>query len=139
MALLTKIAWRVQSQLEALWIKVLKSLYFTRIDFVQAKKRSRVSWYCTSIWEGLQILKKRTIWQIGDGNMVNIWEDSWVPRCVDNKLHKLVSSYVSFEGKVSELLFMSNLGGSLSIFNIIKAIRNCVLHVFEDGKKRLPM
>lgn len=29
---------------------------------------------------GLELLKKGTIWRIGDGAMIRIWRDNWVPR-----------------------------------------------------------
>ncbi|CAL1383881.1 unnamed protein product [Linum trigynum] len=49
MALLAKQAWRLLSSPDSLWSCLLKGLYFSRGDFMNAKKGSRSSW----IWASL--------------------------------------------------------------------------------------
>lgn len=48
-ALLTKIVWRAHNSLEALWVKVLKGLYFPIDSFMKTNKGSRAPW----CWSGM--------------------------------------------------------------------------------------
>ncbi|OMO87766.1 reverse transcriptase [Corchorus capsularis] len=51
-ALLEKQGWRILTQPNAFWVKILKALYFKDCDFMEARKISRASWSWDSIIEG---------------------------------------------------------------------------------------
>lgn len=72
-------AWRLQTNLDALWVKVFKGLYFPTGDFRFTSKGSRASWACSSILEGKDILFEGAFWNIGNGKNVRVWQDKWVP------------------------------------------------------------
>ncbi|CAL1413718.1 unnamed protein product [Linum trigynum] len=44
-------------KLDALWVKVLKSIYFPHSDFLNAKKGGKASWIWVSLWEAKKRMK----------------------------------------------------------------------------------
>jgi hypothetical protein len=48
------------------------------------KKGSSFTWQ--SIWAGIQTLKNGHIWRAGDGTMINICEDEWIPSSHSRKV-----------------------------------------------------
>ena len=78
-ALLANQAWRAGCNPNALWVQILKARYFLSSSLPNAEKGSRSSWCWSSLLEGLKVLKDGCYWQIGNGNLVKIWEDKWIP------------------------------------------------------------
>lgn len=78
LAMLAKTAWRVLQNPDALWVKMLKGLYYPRTDFLNARKGGRASWAWSSILAGREVIKSDLIWRIGDGSRVRVWKDRWV-------------------------------------------------------------
>lgn len=104
LSLLSKTAWRVQHNPEALWDEVLKGLYFLDGNFLEAKKGGRASWCWSSIYEGKELLLKGAIWKIVDGKEVNIWGDPWVFGCQENRLHEIECGEMVVNRKVQALI-----------------------------------
>ncbi|CAN1761942.1 Putative ribonuclease H protein At1g65750 [Linum perenne] len=77
-AFLAKLAWRMITQPEALWVKVLKGLYFPRTEFLKAGKHHRPSWLWSSIIEGRNALLHGIRRNIGNGASTDI-NDAWIP------------------------------------------------------------
>lgn len=48
---------------------VLKGLYFSTGEFLEAKKGSTLSWLWGSKIEEKEILKKELLWQVGNGGV----------------------------------------------------------------------
>ncbi|OMO55679.1 reverse transcriptase [Corchorus capsularis] len=78
-ALLAKQIWRILENPEAMWVKVLKGIYFPNADIMTAKKGARASWSWQSLLEGRNFIKEHLVWQVGDGKQVQIWHDNWIP------------------------------------------------------------
>ncbi|OMO67492.1 reverse transcriptase [Corchorus capsularis] len=78
-ALLAKQAWRAMNNSNALWVKVLKGIYFPNSDFMKAKKGARASWSWHSLLDGRDFLNDHIQWQVGNGAQIHIWDDKWVP------------------------------------------------------------
>ncbi|CAN1777240.1 Putative ribonuclease H protein At1g65750 [Linum perenne] len=78
LAFLAKLAWKILLNLEALWVRLLKALYFPRSDFITATKHHRSSWIWSSIIKGrsalLQGLRKNI--DNGQNTMLN---EAWIP------------------------------------------------------------
>lgn len=55
-ALLTKMVPRILTELNALWICVLKGIYFPNYDFMEVIRGGRESWGWTSLLVGRDIL-----------------------------------------------------------------------------------
>ncbi|CAN1179048.1 Uncharacterized mitochondrial protein AtMg00310 [Linum perenne] len=67
LAHLTKLCWRIIQQPEALWVRVLKVLYFPRTDFMRATGHHKPSWIWSSILKGKEALIKGLRKNVGNG------------------------------------------------------------------------
>ncbi|OMO73078.1 reverse transcriptase [Corchorus capsularis] len=79
LALLAKQIWRLLKRPESLCFKVLKSVYFPHSSLLEANKGKRGSWAWKSLYEGIEVLRKGTRWNISNGEEVLIWHDKWIP------------------------------------------------------------
>ncbi|CAN1322853.1 Uncharacterized mitochondrial protein AtMg00310 [Linum perenne] len=79
---LAKMGWRILTQPEALWVRLLKALYFPKCEFLSAKKGSSPSWLWSSILYGRLSLVKGSRKNIGNGD--ETWlSDPWRPDTED--------------------------------------------------------
>ncbi|CAN0840801.1 LINE-1 retrotransposable element ORF2 protein [Linum grandiflorum] len=78
-ALLAKQGWRLITSPDALWARVLKSIYFPKGDFLSASKSSRPSWIWAGLCQTQGLLKSGVIRIIGDGSDSWISKHPWVP------------------------------------------------------------
>ncbi|CAL1393718.1 unnamed protein product [Linum trigynum] len=77
MALLAKQAWRILTNKDTLWVKVLKSIYFPNSDFLNGKKGSKASWIWSSLCEEKSWMGQGLIRVIGNGKSTRIFHDPW--------------------------------------------------------------
>ncbi|KAA3486627.1 reverse transcriptase [Gossypium australe] len=66
-------------QPDCLFARVMKAKYFPTGDFMSASVGSYPSYTWRSICGARQLLEERMGWRIGNGDLVNIWNDSWLP------------------------------------------------------------
>lgn len=78
LALLAKLSWRIINHPNALWLKMLKGIYFHKNSFLEARKGCHPSWCWSSILAGRELLMKHLAWKSGDGVSVDVWNDRWV-------------------------------------------------------------
>ncbi|RYR49665.1 hypothetical protein Ahy_A07g036194 [Arachis hypogaea] len=67
---LAKRAWRVIKNLEAIWVQVLKGLYFSDCDFWNAPNHQKGTWVWNSLLQGMELIKCKGKWSIGKGSGV---------------------------------------------------------------------
>ena len=79
-ALLAKQTWRLLHNKTSLFYRVFKSKFFPTSTIMEAANLSSASYAWRSIIRGREVIKKGAIWQIGDGQSVDIWADRWLPR-----------------------------------------------------------
>lgn len=79
-ALLAKQAWRLLNCPTSLAARVMKGLYYSHGDFLQAKDNRRSSYIWRSILWGRELLLEGSRWVIGDGSSVRIKESAWIPK-----------------------------------------------------------
>ena len=103
-ALLAKTAWRILHNPSDLSVQVLKSMYFPKGDFIDAKKGYKASWCWSSILSGRDFLKKNLLWDLGDGTSINIWSDPWVPNVKFPSKPLNCNDYIVKEGRISDLI-----------------------------------
>ncbi|KAL0312576.1 UNVERIFIED_CONTAM: hypothetical protein Sradi_5656900 [Sesamum radiatum] len=80
LAMLAKQGWRILQKPNLLLSQILKSRYFPKCDFLQAKNGYNPSFTWRSIWEGRSTLEAGLRWKIGNGKNVLVWGDKWIPR-----------------------------------------------------------
>lgn len=62
----------------AMWVQILKGLYFPKCSFLDAKKGGRTSWGWSSILVGRDMLKQEGLWKLGTGENIQLYSDPWV-------------------------------------------------------------
>ncbi|XP_043698525.1 uncharacterized protein LOC122649220 [Telopea speciosissima] len=106
-ALLAKVAWKMWKDLGSYWAKFLKAIYFPNCEFMEARLGANPSWAWRSIMEGQQVLQAGLLWRVGSGEMVDIWNDNWLPTHVNFKLlHPLLEDCPY--NRVSQLIDFDN-------------------------------
>nr|XP_028964583.1 uncharacterized protein LOC114827108 [Malus domestica] len=78
-ALLAKQCWRLLTEPNSLWARVIKARYFSHCSFWEAKKGARASWAWSSLLSGRELLASGSHWQIMGGEEVRVWVDRWLP------------------------------------------------------------
>lgn len=75
-SLLAKQSWRMVKFENALWVRVLKGIYYPHTSLMQAKKGGRPSWVWYSIIEGRDFISNHSQSQVYNGESLNIWLDT---------------------------------------------------------------
>jgi hypothetical protein len=86
-ALLAKQGWRCITQPTSLMAQILKAKYHPKSSFLEANigtKPTSCTWH--NIQKASWILKKGGLWNIGNGESINIWHDGWLPRQQGHKV-----------------------------------------------------
>jgi hypothetical protein len=78
--MLARQAWHILLFPDTLRAQVLKAKYFPGKSVLEATAKRGISYTWRSILKGVQLLEEGIIWRIGDGALVNIWNDPWIPR-----------------------------------------------------------
>lgn len=77
MSLILKLGWRILSNPEALWVRLLKSIYYPNSSFFLSKKGSSPSWIWSSIYASKDCLSDQCCIKLGNGQSTKFWEDPW--------------------------------------------------------------
>lgn len=77
--MLDKQAWRALKNPNALWARILKTIYHPYDCLTWAKRKGGDSLVWRSILHGTNVLMKSRSWLIGKGTNVDIMEDNWLP------------------------------------------------------------
>ena len=85
-AMLLKQCWRLISDPDSLCASVLRAKYYPSGDILncQLKKGSSYTWQ--SIWAGIQSFKRGHMWRVGDGSLIDTWDDPWIPSSPNMKI-----------------------------------------------------
>jgi hypothetical protein len=86
LAMLAKQAWRMITHPDSLCATILKAKYYPNEDLLSVNLKKGASFTWQSIMAGVQCLKKGSVWRIGDGQKVNIWEDAWISGSFNRKV-----------------------------------------------------
>ncbi|GMI74877.1 hypothetical protein like AT4G29090 [Hibiscus trionum] len=79
-ALVSKLTWKVIRNPESLLSQVLRGIYFPNGNIFEAPKSSNPSWAWSGIREGIKIIKKGSLWRVGNGKRISTWSDNWIPK-----------------------------------------------------------
>ena len=75
--------------LNSLIARIYKAKNFPYSDIIGAKLGCNHSYAWQSIYNSLEVIKMGTRWRVGNGKMIHIWEDKWLPT---QTTHKICSS-----------------------------------------------
>ncbi|CAN1165788.1 Transposon TX1 uncharacterized 149 kDa protein [Linum perenne] len=79
MALLAKQGWRLMTNPEQLWARLLKGLYYRDTDFLKAGKGKTGSWIWASLCDAREVLDKGVRKNIINGRSTRAFQDPWIP------------------------------------------------------------
>lgn len=101
LALLAKQRWRLLSNPNSLWVRLLKSIYFPHSDFLHVPRKKVGSWGWNSLMVGREVIKKGCMWMIKDGESIALWNDPWIKTLPNRRLSSPPSNLVSLKVKIS--------------------------------------
>ncbi|KAK9670180.1 hypothetical protein RND81_13G183600 [Saponaria officinalis] len=78
-ALLAKQIWRLMQDEQSMVHKVFKARYFKNTSVLDAALGWRPSYTWRSLWGSKALLLEVLKWRIGDGRLVRVWKDTWLP------------------------------------------------------------
>ena len=79
LAMLAKQGWRLLSNPDYLCAKILRARYHPSGDILNSKLGCSPSYTWRSIFKGLEVVRKGSRWRVGNGRLIHIWEDKWLP------------------------------------------------------------
>ncbi|KAL4346325.1 hypothetical protein GQ457_17G004530 [Hibiscus cannabinus] len=88
-------------------LEVLKGLYFPSGNIFMAPKGRNPSWAWASIHEGLNLIKEGSLWRVGNGLKISIWEDKWLPS-LSGQRFVLRKPHLCRVFRVADLMDISN-------------------------------
>ncbi|XP_074271199.1 putative mitochondrial protein AtMg00310 [Silene latifolia] len=109
LALLGKKAWRLITNPDSLWSRLMKARYCPEGEFMTASIGHNPSYTWRSIFEARSVLEQGLRRRIGDGNEMKVWGHAWVP---NTQTGRIILPYLpGNEGmRVSELMREDGLG-----------------------------
>lgn len=79
LALLGKQSWRILMNPDCLMSRILMAKYFWNKDFLDVPVQANGSFIWKSICASRRLIKEGGIIQVGDGHMIRVWSDPWLP------------------------------------------------------------
>ena len=78
-AILAKLCWRLANESEAPWAKMLAKKYLTTRRLTEEGRNLPCSRICVACKKGGPIYVKGLRWLVKNGQLVNLWNDFWLP------------------------------------------------------------
>ena len=85
-ALPTKQVWRLLHNKQSLCYRIFKARFFLNCSIMEATESNFGSYAWKSILKGRDVLLSGARWRIGNGAMVSIWKDAWLPSLEHSKI-----------------------------------------------------
>ena len=79
LAMLAKQRWRLLSNPHSLVTRIYKAKYYLHGDVLNSQLGSNPSYAWRSIFNSLEVIKRGTRWKVGNGKVIHICEDKWLP------------------------------------------------------------
>ncbi|XP_026433495.1 uncharacterized protein LOC113330916 [Papaver somniferum] len=118
LALLTKLFWRLCTESEALWTKIMSSKYFKHGNILhQDLKKGNCSYTWNGIIKGLQVVQQNYFMEVNNGKKTKIWLDRWIPG--DNTPPHPINDLHRFYQDVDELILPNTNNWNVELLNQI--------------------
>ena len=59
--------------------RVYRAKYYAHGDVFNVSLGSRPSYAWRSIMQGLEVVRRGSQWRVGNGRLIHIWNDKWLP------------------------------------------------------------
>ncbi|KAK9983153.1 hypothetical protein SO802_032678 [Lithocarpus litseifolius] len=105
-ALLAKLCWRIASSPDKPWAQMLISKYLTPARLGDGGKKLPASRIWAACKVGGAIFNKGLKWSVANGEMINAWEDFWLPS--GPLRHQIEGPLTEGEDNISVKLFLGN-------------------------------
>ena len=79
LVMLAKQGWRLLSNPTSLVAHIYKAKYYPYGDVLRAKLGSNPPYTWRSIFSSLEVIRRGSRWRVGNGKLIHIWEDKWLP------------------------------------------------------------
>ena len=79
LTMLANQGWRLLSNPQSLIARIYKARYYPNGDVLNSKFGCNPSYAWHSIFQALEVIRKGTRWRVGNGQLIHIWEDKWLP------------------------------------------------------------
>ena len=79
LAMLAKQGWRLLMNPNSLVARVYRAKYYAHGDVLNASLGSRPSYAWRTIMQGLEVVRGDSRWRVGNGKLIHIWNDKWLP------------------------------------------------------------
>jgi len=104
-AFLAKLAWKILTQPENLWVQQMRAKYGAPERFFEARSKPTDSWVWKCLLRLRPFIKQGIRWKVGNGRSINFWTDNW---CAEDNLLSLLdrdpSSIPDLDMKVSAFI-----------------------------------
>ena len=88
--------WRLLMNPNSLVARVNKAKYYPHGDVLNACLGSRPSYAWRSIMQELEVVKRGTRWRVGNGRLIHIWDDKWLPTPTTYKVVSLPRNFDNY-------------------------------------------
>jgi ribonuclease HI len=102
-ALLAKQGWRLMKFPNSLFAQILQDKYYPKGDFLKARVGRRPSYAWRSIVQAREVLERGIAWRVGNGELIRIWGDKWLPPPQSRLIHHPLQG-LACDARVSELI-----------------------------------
>ena len=79
LAMLAKQGWWLLTDKSSLVARIYKVKYYPNGDVLGVKLGSSPSYAWRSIHNSLEVIRRCTRWNVGNGKLIHIWKDKWLP------------------------------------------------------------
>jgi hypothetical protein len=76
--MLAKQIWRLISNPDSLCVQILRAKYYPDGNILKYGPKKGTSFTWQSIIAGINVFKRGFIWRVGNGELINIWDDPWI-------------------------------------------------------------
>ena len=102
-ALLAKLAWMVVSGKQSICMEVLRTKYKVKEDWLRAEPKKIASPTWRAIEDAKNLVVKGACYLLGDGKLISVWEDPWIPWIEGFKPRSRIEVYSQFPFKAHHL------------------------------------
>ena len=88
LVMLAKQGWRLLENPNSLVACMYRAKYYPHGDVLKAGLGSYPSFTWRSIMQWLEVVRKGTRWRVGNGKLIHIWDDKWLP---NPTMYKVIS------------------------------------------------